>query len=326
MSQHPATWQQILRTNFTQWEPLADFLELTPQQRQEVLPRPTFVLNLPKRLAEKIAKKTLNDPILLQFLPTTQELKITPGFIQDPVNDKGCRPSPKLLRKYHGRALLLCTSACAMHCRYCFRQNFDYEIAEKNFTQELELIKQDKTISEIILSGGDPLSLTNQTLQSLFNEIESINHVKRIRFHTRFPIGIPERIDDPFLALLQNSSKQIWFIIHANHSRELDQDVLSKLKLIQKTGATLLNQAVLLQHVNDDLETLRELYLTLVDHGIFPYYLHQLDRVQGAAHFEVPEEKGLQLIKELSKLLPGYAIPQYVREIAGEPNKVVIKE
>lgn len=321
---NPALWRQILRRNFIQWEPLADFLQLTSEQRKQILSRSQFPLNLPLRLAEKIKKGTLDDPILRQFLPTIEETKHSLGFVNDPVGDQCARKSEKLLHKYQGRVLIVCTSACAMHCRYCFRQKFDYPTAKTSFHEELNTISSDSTIQEVLLSGGDPLSLSDQVLHDLLRGIAKIPHIRRIRFHTRFPIGIPERIDESFMKIFHDIPQQIVFVTHANHARELDEDVLNHLKKLRLLGITLLNQAVLLRGVNDHVLTLKELCEKLVDNGIGPYYLHQLDRVQGAAHFEVPERDGITLIKELAKLVPGYALPRYVREIAGEPAKTIL--
>lgn len=320
----PALWRKIMRQNFTHWERLADFLELDNLQREKILKKSKFSLNVPLRLAQKVVKRTLDDPILRQFLPLIEETHSIEGFIKDPVGDCQAQKSPKLLQKYAGRALLVSTSACAMHCRYCFRQNFTYQVGESGFEKEIEIISQDKTIREVILSGGDPLSLSDTVLSALLNKISSFSHVRHIRFHTRFPIGIPERIDTSFLNMLASVPCQIWFVIHCNHPRELDQEVLARLNEIQKMGISVLNQAVLLHQVNDDVETLFQLYSQLIDHGILPYYLHQLDRVQGTAHFEVSEEKGKWLMTELAKLLPGYAVPKYVREVTGEKSKVIL--
>lgn len=314
-------WRQILRQNFTRWDKLADFLELDAQQRSCIDEHPHFSLNLPMRLAAKITKKTLDDPILKQFLPTKAEKTSSLGFVPDPVSDATFRRESRLLHKYEGRALLICSGACAMHCRYCFRQNFDYGQSDKVFQAELEVIRKDPSIREIILSGGDPLSLSNERLEDLVKSLSAIPHIGRIRFHTRFPMGIPERIDASFLQILEKTAKQIWFVIHANHPREFDPDIFERLTAIRRLGCPVLNQAVLLRGVNDDAETLKQLSEILVDQGIMPYYLHQLDRVQGAAHFDVPESEGKRLIEDIAKQLPGYAVPKYVREIAGESSK-----
>ncbi len=313
-------WRAVQRKNFTQFKTLFEFLELQPHHLPQLLEKSPFPLNLPYRLAAKIAKSTLEDPILRQFLPLAKEAVITPGFTADPVGDEPSRTSSKLLHKYQGRALIVCTSACAMHCRYCFRKNFSYE-TDKSFDTEIQAIVEDPSITEVILSGGDPLSLSNATLQDLIDCLSAIPHLNRLRFHTRFPIGIPERIDAPFLEILANTRLQSYFIIHCNHPQELDGDIFAALKKIQRLGIPVLNQAVLLKGVNDDIDALKTLCETLSDQGIMSYYLHQLDRVQGSAHYEVAEEKGRDLVQQLQALLPGYAVPKYVREVAGEPSK-----
>jgi EF-P beta-lysylation protein EpmB len=318
---HPPLWKQLLLHNFVDIKKLADYLELNETQRATLLMGSRFSLNLPLRLARKITKGDLTDPILRQFLPTLTETIQQPSFIPDPVGDSACRKGQKLLQKYQGRVLLVCTSACAMHCRYCFRQNFEYSTKDKSFDEELKLIAEDPSINEVILSGGDPLSLSNQMLQSLLERLALIPHIRKIRFHTRFPIGIPERIDEGFLEILKAIPLQFWFVIHSNHPRELDSDVLAALKSIQKLGIPVLNQFVLLRGVNDDIHVLYDLCHLLVNHGVMPYYLHQLDRVKGAAHFEVSVNEGKELIQALEKRLPGYAVPKYVAEIPGMPAK-----
>jgi EF-P beta-lysylation protein EpmB len=317
-------WKKILRQNFTDWKKLADFLHLDDDQRKMIIEKPNFPLNLPLRLAEKIRKSTLDDPILKQFLPTIDELKVSEGFVQDPVADQSFRREERLLHKYEGRVLLICTSACAMHCRFCFRQNFDYPMGPKLFEKELELIADDASIQEVILSGGDPLSLDNSILEQLFASFSAIPHLKRLRIHTRFPVGIPERIDEGFLALIEKLSLQTYFVLHLNHPLELDDQIISHLKALKKTGAVLLNHSVLLQGVNDDEATLAALSEKLVNNGILPYYIHQLDKVAGASHFETTQEKGIALMQQLSKRLSGYAVPKYVREIPGQPSKTLI--
>ncbi len=316
-------WREIQKQNFKDWKKLSEFLQLDHQQLEEIVLRPDFPLNLPLRLAEKIAKNTLDDPILRQFVPLKKELEEALGYKLDPVQDASFRKSSKLLHKYEGRALLVCTSVCAMHCRFCFRQNFNYDTSpeQTSFATELALLTEDPSITEIILSGGDPLSLSHLTLERLIKDLDAIPHLKKLRFHTRFPMGIPERIDEAFLNLLTHIRMQTIFIIHCNHPNELDEDVLAALKKIQKLGIPVLNQCVLLSGVNDSLVTLHELFEKLTNHGILPYYLHQLDQVKGASHFEVEENRGRALIDALTAKLPGYAIPKYVREVPGKMSK-----
>lgn len=317
-------WRDIQRTNFTSLDKLAEFLELSAEQKNQLIQRPDFVLNLPHRLGSKMAKGTLDDPIGLQFLPLIEENKILPGFGPDPVKESAFRPLPRLLQKYEGRALLVTTSACAMHCRFCFRRHFPYEQQPKSFEAELAALREDSSIEEVLLSGGDPLSLGNDALGGLIAAIGDIPHIKRLRFHTRFPIGIPERIDEGFLAILCKSRLSIYFVLHVNHARELDSEILAALKTIQVLGIPVLSQTVLLKQVNDTVDALVDLMNILINHQILPYYLHQLDRVQGGHHFEVSETEGLEIMAGLQQRLPGYAIPRYVREVAGEPNKMPI--
>ncbi len=312
-------WRKIQQRNFTNWNHLATFVQLDLHAIDTHFP-----LNIPYRLAEKIAKGDPNDPILRQFLPITEEKNASPLFLLDPVGDTAARKAPKLLHKYTGRALLIATSACAMHCRYCFRQHFDYETKTPSFNSELEAIAQDSSIKEIILSGGDPLSLSHRQLKSLIDSLSQIPHLKRLRFHTRFPMGIPERIDAEFLELLRGCRLQTIFIIHSNHPAEWDDTIKDSLKQVQRLGIPVLCQTVLLKGVNDRKETLQDLCELLVDQGIIPYYLHQLDRVEGAMHFEVEEQEGLALIQALEENLSGYAVPRYVREIAGRSSKTLI--
>lgn len=304
---------------------MLDYLELHVEEGQRrILTSPSFALNLPLRLAQKMKKGDWKDPLLLQFLPLQSELNDHALFVSDPVLDINFKKTPKLLHKYSGRALLLCTSACAMHCRYCFRQNFPYEKTNLDFKQELKELNQDQSLTEIILSGGDPLSLSNERLKSLLQELNQIPHIQKIRFHTRFPIGIPERIDDAFIHTLSSLDKQVIFVIHSNHPQELDNAVFSALKRVQKLGIPLLCQTVLLHQVNDSVEVLADLFTNLSNQGILPYYLHQLDRVKGTAHFETTKEKGKELMQQLSAKLPGYCVPKYVQEIPNQPSKTVI--
>jgi len=320
----PPLWRRIMRGNFTDWKALADYLELSHEQRGSILTQSHFPLNIPQRLAAKAAKGTLNDPILKQFLPTIAEKEASIGFCSDPVGDALAQKSGKLLHKYRGRMLILCSNSCAMHCRYCFRQNFAYDRDNKGFDKELRIIASDSSISEVILSGGDPLSLSDNVLGALLRNLSRIAHLKRIRFHTRFPIGIPERIDDSFVSLIAAIRQQVVCVIHVNHPKELDEEIFYSLRRLQQANALLLSQSVLLHNVNDDEETLIELCEMLINHGIVPYYLFQLDKVEGAAHFEVDEKKGQRLVAAIAARLPGYGVPKYVREIAGEPNKSAI--
>lgn len=316
-------WQKILRTNLRSTEELCDFLELQPSQRKIIIEKKRFGLNVPLRLAKKMTKGSITDPLFLQFVPIEKELFIGHGCKKDPVDDKAFVKAPKLLVKYPGRALLLVSSACAMHCRYCFRQHFDYAI-KGGFSEELAYIAKDLSLKEVILSGGDPLSLPNPLLQSLIEEIAAFPHITRLRFHSRFPIGIPERIDDGFLDILRKTRLQVYFVLHSNHSSEIDEDVRTAVKRLMKEGAVVLNQAVLLKGVNDSVQELEALIEKCVDVGIIPYYLHQLDCVQGASHFGVAQEDGKRLIEEMRGRVSGFGLFRYVEEVPHRQSKTAL--
>lgn len=310
-------WRSIQKNNFKNLSKLLDYLEMSEENRPQFLERHSFVLNLPERLARKIKKNDPNDPILKQFIPTLLEL--SKDGLEDPVEDTSFQKTPSLLQKYQGRALIVTTSACAMHCRYCFRKNYDYQ--STGFVDELAAIKNDPSLEEILLSGGDPLSLGDEALFKLLDELESIPHLKRIRFHTRFVIGIPERIHEGFLKKLGSIEKQIIFVIHVNHKNELDEDIKEACKSLIKLGIPVLSQTVLLKGINDKTSTLVDLFKELINFGVIPYYLHQFDPVQGSMHFEVDIDEGLQIHQELRRYLPGYAVPTYVQEIPQKDSK-----
>jgi EF-P beta-lysylation protein EpmB len=314
------SWQRIFSKNFRKLDLLLDFLELSNSQRETLKNDLKFPINVPLRLANSMKKGSLEDPLVKQFLSFSDNS--TPkSYSEDPVEDAQFRKTPKLLKKYQGRVLLLTSATCPMHCRYCFRQNFDYQQEDKTFAEEISFIKSDESIKEVILSGGDPLSLSNETLSKLLTSIDQIPHITKIRFHTRFPIGIPERIDSQFVKILSALKKQVIFIIHTNHINELDQDIFDSLGYLQAIKIPILTQTVLLRGVNDNVETLASLFEALTNQGIIPYYLHQLDQIEGSSYLEVSKEKGKELITKLRSLLPGYAIPSYVKEIPNKPNK-----
>ncbi|MFM7055777.1 MAG: EF-P beta-lysylation protein EpmB [Planctomycetota bacterium] len=286
-----------------------------------------FPVLVPESFLRRMQPGNPRDPLLLQVLAQTAELESPPGFAADPVGDAAARRSPGLLHKYHGRALLITTSACAVHCRYCFRRAYPYADEPRrpeDWNPALQLIAHDSSIREIILSGGDPLSLSDRRLGELLERLDAIPHLDRIRIHSRWPIVIPSRVTSGLLSALQRRRCQLIFVVHANHPQEIAADCADALRSLVRAGLPVLNQAVLLRGINDSPEILESLCLGLVNLGVLPYYLHQLDRVAGAAHFEVPETIGVQLEAELRKRLPGYAVPKYVRETAGAESKLPV--
>ncbi|WP_108623987.1 KamA family radical SAM protein [Candidatus Similichlamydia epinepheli] len=316
-------WKEIQKQNIRTLGALSSLPNLSSAQLELFEQNERFPCNIPVRLAHKIEQGNLNDPILLQFLPTKEESFYSSGFSDDPLQEKNFLKTPRLLQKYHGRALLLLTGACAMHCRYCFRSQFEYANFSYNFSKEIEIIRQNRSIEEIIFSGGDPLSLSENSLKKVLDQIASVPHIRRIRFHTRFPVGIPERINECFLNLISSFQNrfQFWFFLHINHKNELGDDLFQSILGIQKLGIPVGTQTVLLKGVNDSTESLSSLFTQVIDRGIFPYYLFQLDRVSGSSRFEVSIDKGLKIMEEIKKLLPGYAIPRYVQEVPNRPYK-----
>jgi EF-P beta-lysylation protein EpmB len=322
------TWQQSLRDAIRDprqlCEQLALPLEWIEPARQAAKSFPLFA---PREFVARMRPGDPEDPLLRQVLPLAAELSQAPQFTADPVGDQAAIRAPGMLQKYAGRALLITTGACAIHCRYCFRRHFPYSEAPKalhDWLPALRVIEEDASISEVILSGGDPLTLPDGHLAALVEQLTAIPHVRRLRIHTRLPIVIPQRVTEEFIELLTDHPLTSIVVIHANHAQELDASVAAALAKLSQRGIMLLNQAVLLRGVNDSTAALKALSERLLEMNVLPYYLHQLDLVAGAAHFEVPREIGLRLISELKKLLPGYAVPRYVEERPGAPHKLDI--
>jgi EF-P beta-lysylation protein EpmB len=249
------------------------------------------------------------------------------GFGSDPIGESGYRQAPGLLRKYSSRALLVTTGACAVHCRYCFRREFPYEDQQAEtgrWREAIASVAADPSIEELILSGGDPLSLSNARLNALTNSLKGIAHLNSLRLHSRNAIVLPSRIDAGFIDWVRSLPWRVTIVLHVNHAQELQGDALEALARLRTTGALLLNQSVLLRGVNDDAATLATLSRTLHTHGVLPYYLHLLDRVRGSAHFEVRESRALEIIETMTSALPGYLVPKLVREIPGAASKTMI--
>lgn len=286
-----------------------------------------FDLRVPRSYVARMRPADITDPLLRQTLPLDAEHHDPPGFVADAVGDQASAAGDGLLHKYHGRALLVTTGACAVHCRYCFRRHFDYggqHAGGSHIEPAMARLAADDSIAEVILSGGDPLSLSNARLALLGTHLDAIPHVRRLRLHTRTPVVLPERVDAGLLEWLGARRARPVVVIHANHARELSSSVIERLRAIADTGAVLLNQAVLLAGVNDDAQTLADLSLALFEADVMPYYLHLLDRVRGTAHFAVSEPRATTITQELAAQLPGYLVPRLAREGAGDDAKSVL--
>ena len=325
------TWQQEIKTAFRSADELCRFLNIDPDEMGISLPAAKqFPLFVPRGFARRMESGNPDDPLLRQVLNVVQEEVSDAQFKVDPVGESQVGIAPGLLQKYAGRALMVVTGVCAVHCRYCFRRHFPYQSFQQKGAEvgrwqlALDAVRSDESIHEVLLSGGDPLVLTDDLLTELLTMLENIPHLKRLRIHTRTPIVIPSRVTKTLVKRLASSRLAVWFVVHANHGNELGTEVLDSLGRLVTAGIPVLNQTVLLRGVNDSSEVLEELFTKLADASVLPYYLHQLDRVAGAAHFEVPIEVGKQLIEQLRTKLPGYAVPRYVQERPGELAKTIL--
>lgn len=323
-----SAWQQELRSAVRDASKLCHLLELPAELAAAAQTGSAeFPIFVPPSYLARIQKGNPQDPLLRQVLPAAAEAEDVAGFTLDPVDDSAAEIHAGVLQKYQGRALLITTGVCAVHCRYCFRRHYPYEQAPHSpaaWQGALESIAADPSIHEVILSGGDPLMLVDSRLQNLISQITNIAHVNRLRIHTRLPIMIPSRVTPELVAMLQETRLKTVMVLHANHAQELDTAVADSLQTLQRARVMLLNQAVLLRGVNDSLQAQRDLSERLVATGVLPYYLHQLDRVAGAAHFEVPQAEGKRIIQQLRETLPGYMVPRYVQEIPGELHKTLL--
>ncbi|HKP95869.1 MAG TPA: EF-P beta-lysylation protein EpmB [Fibrobacteria bacterium] len=320
-------WQKEMQGAFRSLEALLRYLDLDPALAPERLAGdPAFPLLTPKSFASRMAKGDWRDPLLLQILPLARENAAAPGFCADAVGDLPSQIIPGLLHKYASRALMMVSHQCAVHCRYCFRREFPYgdlPRGQAGWDRAWAYLESAEGVDELVLSGGDPLFLDNRRLERILEKVLSLPGIRTLRVHTRLPIVLPSRVEPGLLSLLRAAAdrKSLVLVVHANHAAELDADCAGALRSLRAAGALMLNQAVLLAGVNDDADTLADLSRALIRCGVLPYYLHQLDRVTGTAHFEVAEARGRALIESLRGKLPGYAIPRYVREIPGEAYK-----
>ncbi|MGA7801402.1 MAG: EF-P beta-lysylation protein EpmB [Gammaproteobacteria bacterium] len=286
-----------------------------------------FPVRVPRGFAARMRREDLHDPLLRQVLPIEAETLAAPGYGPDPLDEGAAMAVPGVLHKYHGRVLLTATGACAVHCRYCFRRHFPYGQANAgagDWSRALDYLRAHPEVSEVILSGGDPLALADSRLSVLVENLSAIPHLRRLRIHSRTPIVLPERVDGNLLDWLGSTRLRTVVVVHANHPNEIDESVRAAMADLAAAGATLLNQSVLLKGVNDAADILMTLSEVLHDAGILPYYLHQLDRVAGGAHFEVDDRRALALMDQLHGRLPGYLVPRLVREEAGAPGKTAL--
>ncbi|CAK0771267.1 lysine 2,3-aminomutase [Gammaproteobacteria bacterium] len=315
-------WQRELASAIRTVEALCSLLDLDPSQFPAPRAGDSFPLRVPRGYVARMANRDPHDPLLLQVLPSYAEDITSPGYIDDPVGDLDARVAPGVLHKYQGRVLLIATEACPIHCRYCFRRHFPHERLDWEATMAYLVTHPD--LHEVVLSGGDPLSLSDRQLAALSERLETVPHLRRLRIHTRMPVVLPERVDDALIAWLTQGRLGKVMVLHINHPNELDHKVRQACAALTQAGVMLLNQSVLLHNINDRVETLTALSEALFEAGVTPYYLHLLDAVQGAAHFAVPASSALILMEELRIRLPGYLVPRLVQESAGALAKIAV--
>ena len=319
------SWKQILADVVRDPAELLALLDLPADQLpQHLAASKDFALRVPRPFVARMKPGDWHDPLLLQVLPQGSELDYQPGYSNDPLAEAQSNPKPGIIHKYHGRVLLILSGGCAINCRYCFRRHFPYQAnnpSRSEWQASLNYIAEDPTIEEVILSGGDPLTVSDHSLTELIAQLENIPHVKTLRIHSRLPIVIPQRINASFLTLLTATRLNTVMVVHCNHPQEIDDRVGFALQQLSRQGTTVLNQSVLLKGINDDLNTLTELSQRLFQFGVLPYYLHLLDKVEGAAHFDVSEQQAQQLASGLLHCLPGYLVPKLVKEQPGALSK-----
>jgi EF-P beta-lysylation protein EpmB len=320
-------WQKVLQEASSSPQELLNKLNIEDSSLVSRQANKDFPLRVPAGFISRMNQSDPDDPLFKQVWPSVAEENKAAGFIEDPLNEVNRQVSPGLLHKYPGRVLLVLTGACAIHCRYCFRRHFPYSDSNtsgENLNRAIEYLQNETSVTEVILSGGDPLSISDERLSDLVSRLEEIPHIKRLRIHTRFPVVVPERINDACLEWLSKTRLQLAIVLHVNHANELDKSVEQAILKLRNHNIPLFNQAVLLKGVNDSAQALVDLSEALFSYGIIPYYLHLLDPVSGASHFEADESSAISLMNEIQKSLPGYLVPKLVREDANTPHKTVI--
>ncbi|MCQ9122252.1 EF-P beta-lysylation protein EpmB [Rodentibacter pneumotropicus] len=323
-------WLAILKNAISDPQVLLKILDLPKKDFEYALnARTLFALRVPQPFVSKMEKGNPNDPLFLQVMCSDLEFVQAEGFSTDPLEEQNSNAVPNVLHKYQNRLLFMVKGGCAVNCRYCFRRHFPYDENpgnKKSWQQALDYIAEHTEIEEVIFSGGDPLMAKDHELTWLIKRLENLPHLQRLRIHTRLPVVIPQRITDEFCAILEKSRLQTVMVTHINHPNEIDELLAYAMKKLRNAGITLLNQSVLLKGINDDAQVLKNLSDKLFQIGILPYYLHLLDKVQGASHFLVGDNQAMAIYKTLQSLTSGYLVPKLAREIAGEPNKTLYTE
>jgi L-lysine 2,3-aminomutase len=320
------SWQTLLQEGYASRRELLTTLDLPASDSDA---EADFATRVPRGFVARMQPGNWDDPLLRQVLASDEELQSPPDYHPDPLAEKNANPIPGLLHKYQGRVLLTLTPSCAINCRYCFRRHFPYDdnyLGRNGWQAIVDYCQKDPSITEVILSGGDPLLVKDEILSELISALSSVKHLKRLRIHSRMPVVLPERITDELCTLLQQSRLKTSMVLHCNHPQELDANVKHHLQHLTQRQIPCLNQSVLLKGINDDVDVLCALSEKLFDNGVLPYYLHTLDKVQGVHHFDISEKKAISLHRGMKDKLPGYLVPRLVTEIAHQPSKLWLQD
>ncbi|WP_133467972.1 EF-P beta-lysylation protein EpmB [Paraglaciecola marina] len=319
-----SNWQKELATAYTDPVSLLNYLNLPVDNfTKDIAARRLFPMRVPRPFARRMKKGDALDPLFLQIFTSKYEFNTSAGYSTDPLDEQK-NNQPGILHKYQNRLLLLVRGGCAVNCRYCFRRHFPYSdnhLNKHQWQEALQYIADNPQINEVIYSGGDPLMAKDDFLAWLTQEIEQIPHVTRLRIHTRLPVVIPSRITTELISWFSKSRLKPVMVVHVNHANEIDTEFALAMNKLKQAGVTLLNQAVLLKGVNDSVAQQVALSERLFQVGVMPYYLHVLDKVSGAEHFDLPDSTATELMQDVIKHLPGYLVPKLVREIGGQPGK-----
>ncbi|MYD45877.1 MAG: EF-P beta-lysylation protein EpmB [Gammaproteobacteria bacterium] len=316
-------WQAILRSSVRSVKELQHLLELQDEQVDWV-DDSEFPLHIPRTFIQRMEKRNPHDPLLLQVAPSKEELNSPKRYTTDPLRESEFTLNGGLVKKYPNRVLVIATQACPVHCRYCFRRHFDYSTNQlTDFQSTLDTLSNDPSIIEVILSGGDPLTLSNEKLDTLIQQLQRLKHVRMLRVHTRFPVMIPQRITHALVKILSTTRLKVVIVVHINHPNEVDDSVQQAIERLRNAQIDVFNQSVLLKGVNDSVQILSKLMHRVFEIGVVPYYLHLFDPVAGAHHFDLPEMSAIALWKELQSQLPGYLVPRLVREVPHQPAKTI---
>ena len=321
-------WRWQMRNRITRLEELEGYLELTPAEREGCRrARTKLSLAITPYYFNLIDREDPECPIRKQVIPRSDEMRVSPEELLDPVGEEGSMAVDGLVHRYPDRCLFLVTNVCAAYCRYCTRsrlvsnaQGYDFH---PNFENALKYIEEHTEIRDVLLSGGDPLLLSDKKLDYLLGRLRAIRHVEFIRIGSRIPVFMPQRVT-PELQEVFRRHGPVWMSIHVNHPRECTEELYGAAERLTMAGVPLGNQSVLLRGVNDNLETMKSLVHRLLMMRVRPYYLYQCDLITGSRHFRADLHKGIEIMKGLRGYSTGYSVPQFVIDAPGGGGKIPI--